>query len=61
MAGIWRSQRGAVICLGLGGGREEHLGHPAAVAIVTRLSGRGPFNTLPPLEGETILVCLIWN
>ena len=41
LAGIWRSQRGAVISLGMDGEREEHLGHPAAVAIVTRLNRRG--------------------
>lgn len=51
MAGIWRSQRGAVISLGMEGEREEHLGHPAAVAIVTRLNRRGrgggcPFHSL---------------
>lgn len=41
LAGIWRSQRRAVISLGMEGEREEHLGHPAAVAIVTRLNRRG--------------------
>lgn len=41
LAGIWRSQRGAVISLGMEGEREEHLGHPAAVAIATRLNRRG--------------------
>ena len=65
MAGIWRSQRGAVIFLGLGGEREEHSGHPEAVVIVTRLSGRGHLSTLSPLAGRmgrrTILVRLIWN
>lgn len=45
MAGIWRSQRGAVISLDLGGGNEDHLGHSAAVAIVTGLSGRGHLST----------------
>ena len=73
LAGIWRSQRRAVISLGMEGEREEHLGHPAAVAIVTRLNGRGgagrgggegALYTLSPLAGRlqgTILVPLIWN
>lgn len=61
LAGIWRSQRGAVISLDLGGGKEDHLGHSAAVAMVTRLSGRGHLSTRLPLGGESILIFLIWN
>lgn len=55
MVGIWRSQRGAVISPDLGGGKEDHLGHFAAVAMVTRLSGRGHLATLLPLGRESIL------
>lgn len=52
LAGFWRSQRGAVISLDLGGGEKDHLGHFAAVAMVTRLNGRGHLSTLTFRWGE---------
>ena len=52
MAGIWRSQRGAVISLGMEGEREEHLGHPAAVAIATRLNRRGGAGQQVEVDGQ---------